>query len=108
MAKTPQAALALMDALVPAATAKAGREAADIQTLIDASTPDQSRALDWSYYAEQVRNAKYGLDEDQIKPYFELNNVLVNGVFYAASQLYASASRSARTFRFTSGRSVFQ
>ncbi len=43
---------------------------------------------DWNYYAEQVRKAKYDLDESQIKPYFELNNVLENGVFYAASQLY--------------------
>ena len=43
---------------------------------------------DWDFYAEQVRKAKYDLDESQIKPYFELNNVLQNGVFYAANQLY--------------------
>ena len=43
---------------------------------------------DWSYYADQVRKSKYDLDENQIKPYFELNNVLQNGVFYAAEQLY--------------------
>ena len=43
---------------------------------------------DWQLYAEQVRKAKYDLDEDQLKPYFELDNVLKNGVFYAANQLY--------------------
>ena len=43
---------------------------------------------DWEFYSEQVRKAKYDLDNDQVKPYFELNNVLQNGVFYAAHQLY--------------------
>ena len=43
---------------------------------------------DWNFYAEQVRKAKYDMDEAQIKPYFELNNVLENGMFYAATQLY--------------------
>ena len=43
---------------------------------------------DWDFYAEQVRKAKYDIDESQVKPYFELNNVLQNGVFYAANQLY--------------------
>jgi peptidyl-dipeptidase Dcp len=43
---------------------------------------------DWEFYSEQVRKAKYDLDESQIKPYLELNNVLQNGVFYAANQLY--------------------
>ena len=48
----------------------------------------QLQPWDWESYAEQVRKAKYDLDEEQIKPYFELNNVLQNGVFYAATQLY--------------------
>ena len=43
---------------------------------------------DWEFYAEQVRKAKYDFDQSQVKPYFELNNVLQNGVFYAANQLY--------------------
>ena len=43
---------------------------------------------DWAYYAEKVRQAKYDFDEAQLKPYFEMNNVLENGVFYAANQLY--------------------
>jgi peptidyl-dipeptidase Dcp len=89
MAKTPEAALKFMDALVPAATAKAEGEARDIQALIDSQHGGfQLEPWDWEFYSEQVRKAKYDLDESQVKPYFEINNVLENGVFYAANQLY--------------------
>ena len=89
MAKTPAAALKFMDELVPPSTAKAASEAADIQAVIDAQKGGfQVQPWDWDFYAEQVRKAKYDLNEDEVKPYFELNNVLVNGVFYAATQLY--------------------
>jgi peptidyl-dipeptidase Dcp len=89
MAKTPQAALQFMDALVPAATAKAASEANDIQNVIDSQKGGfQLQPWDWNFYAEQVRKARYDLDDAQVKPYFELNNVLENGVFYAANQLY--------------------
>ena len=89
MAKTPQAALQFMDAIVPAATGKAAREAKDIQAVIDAQKGGfQVEPWDWDFYAEQVRKARYDLNDDQVKPYFELNNVLQNGVFYAANQLY--------------------
>ena len=89
MAKTPEAAVKFMDALVPGATAKAVAEGKDIQALIDTQKGGfQLQPWDWDFYAQQVRKAKYDLDEDQIKPYFELNNVLENGVFYAANQLY--------------------
>jgi peptidyl-dipeptidase Dcp len=89
MAKTPQAALQFMDAIVPAATAQAGREAKDNQAVIDAQKGGfQLQPWDWNFYAEQVRKARYDLDDAQVKPYFELNNVLQNGVFYAANQLY--------------------
>ena len=89
MAKTPQAALEFMDALVPVATAKAAREATDIQAVIDAQKGGFAlQPWDWNFYAEQVRKAKYDLNDAEIKPYFELNNVLENGVFYAATQLY--------------------
>jgi peptidyl-dipeptidase Dcp len=89
MAKTPEAALKFMDALVPAATAKAEGEAKDIQTLIDSQQGGfQLEPWDWEFYSEQVRKARYDLDESQVKPYFEINNVLENGVFYAANQLY--------------------
>ena len=89
MAKTPQAALKFMDALVAASTAKAEGEGKDIQALIDQQNGGfKLEPWDWNLYAEQVRKAKYDLDESQIKPYFELNNVLHNGVFYAAEKLY--------------------
>jgi peptidyl-dipeptidase Dcp len=89
MAKTPEAAIAFVDALVPAATARAGREGQDIQALIDTQhNRFKLEPWDWEFYAEQVRRAKYDLDESQIKPYFELKNVLENGVFYAAHELY--------------------
>jgi peptidyl-dipeptidase Dcp len=89
MAKTPEAALQFMDAIVPAATAQAAREAKDNQAVIDAQKGGfQLQPWDWNFYAEQVRKARYDLDDAQVKPYFELNNVLQNGVFYAANQLY--------------------
>ena len=89
MARTPEAAVKFMDALVPAATARAGRERADIQAVIDQQQGGfKVTAADWEFYAEQVRKAKYDLDEAALRPYFEINNVLQNGVFYAANQLY--------------------
>ena len=89
MAKTPESAIKFMDALVPGATAKAAREAKDIQDLIDAQKGGFTlQPWDWNFYSEQVRKAKYDLNDADVKPYFELNNVLENGVFYAAHELY--------------------
>jgi len=89
MAKTPDAAIKFLDALVPAATAKAAGEAKEIQDLIDSQHGDfKLQPWDWEFYSEQVRKAKFDLDNEQVKQYFELNNVLENGVFYAAHQLY--------------------
>jgi peptidyl-dipeptidase Dcp len=89
MAKTPEAALKFMDALVGPATAKAKSEQKEIQSLIDKQKGGfQVQPWDWNFYAEQVRKAKYDLDDAQVKPYFELNRVLRDGVFYAANQLY--------------------
>ncbi len=89
MAKTPAAALKLLTDTVPAATAKARGELAEIQKVIDAQQGGfKATASDWDFYAEQVRKAQFDLDESQIKPYFEMDNVLKNGVFYAATQLY--------------------
>src|SRR6202012_596123 len=56
----------------------------------------QLQPYDWELYAEQVRKQKYDLDEDQVKPYFEINNVLENGVFYAATQLYGITFKERR------------
>jgi peptidyl-dipeptidase Dcp len=89
MAKTPEAAKRFLDALVPASTARATGEAKDIQALIDSQQGGfKVEPWDWEFYSEQVRKAKYDLDQSEIKPYFELNNVLENGVFYAAHELY--------------------
>jgi peptidyl-dipeptidase Dcp len=89
MAKTPEAVLKFMDALMPGATVKATIEGKDIQEVIDAQKGGFTlQPWDWDFYAEQVRKAKYDLDQAEVKPYFELNNVLENGVFYAANQLY--------------------
>ena len=89
MAKTPDAAVKFMDELVPGSTGKAVSEGKEIQSLIDAQKGGFTlQPWDWDFYAQQVRKAKYDLDEEQVKPYFELNRVLADGVFYAANQLY--------------------
>jgi len=89
MAKTPQAAIELMTDIVPAATGRAKREAAKMQAIVDEEGGGfELAAYDWEYYAEEVRKAEYDLDESQLKPYFELDHVLQDGVFYAANQLY--------------------
>lgn len=89
MAKTPEAVQAFLDQLVPAAVAKAKDEAAALQEIIDKENDTfRLTAYDWNYYSEKLRKAKYDLDESQIKPYFVLDSVLINGVFYAATELY--------------------
>jgi peptidyl-dipeptidase Dcp len=89
MAKTPDQVQRFLDNLVPAATDKARAEAADIQKLIDQQKGGfQLQPWDWNFYANQVRKAQFNLDSDEVKPYFELNRVLADGVFFAANQLY--------------------
>lgn len=89
MAQTPAPAMELLAKIAAPAVAKAKVEAKEIQDLIDAQNGGfKLEAWDWNFYAEQVRKAKYDLDESQIKPYFELTSVLENGVFYAAKQMY--------------------
>lgn len=94
MAKSPEAVEAFLVKLAPPAVANACREAADIQALIGSQNGGfEVQPWDWDFYAEQVRKAKYDLDEAALKPYFELNRVLVDGVFYAAGQLYGLTFR---------------
>jgi peptidyl-dipeptidase Dcp len=89
MAKTPEAVQDFLKKLIPAATAKARKEASVLQAVIDKEKGGfQLQPWDWDYYAEKVRKERYDLDESQVKPYFEVFNVLENGVFYAANQLY--------------------
>lgn len=89
MAKTPDNAIRLLTEIGTAAAAKARDEAAMMQALAhrdDASV--ELQPWDWAFYAEKVRKAEYDLDESEIKPYFELDRVLKDGVFFAANQLF--------------------
>jgi peptidyl-dipeptidase Dcp len=94
MAKTPSAVMNFLDALVPPAKARAAAEAADRQAMIDKDQKALGKPSfklepwDWEYYGQQVQKAKYDLDQSEVRPYFEMKDVLVNGVFYAAHQLY--------------------
>ena len=88
-AKTTKAVNDMMAGLAPAAVANARKEAADMQKVIDAENGGfQLAAWDWAYYAEKVRAQRYAFDESQLKPYFEMKNVLENGVFHAATGVY--------------------
>ena len=89
MALTPQAVEKFLGQLVPATTKKIADEARQVQAAIDQDGAHfDLKPWDWERYAEQVRKAKYAIDDAQLKPYFEINNVLQNGVFYAANKLY--------------------
>ena len=89
MAKSPATINKFFEGLIAAATAKAQVESDEIQKMIKSKGRDFTlEPWDWNYYAEMVRKEKYDLDENQIKPYFEMYNVLENGVFYAANKLY--------------------
>ncbi|MEG3124514.1 M3 family metallopeptidase [Sphingomonas sp. GB1N7] len=89
MAKTPTAALGFLKQFGPALAAKQRAEAAELQAQIKATGGNfDLKPWDWNFYSEQVRKAKYALDGDALKPYFEINKVLTDGVFYAANQLY--------------------
>jgi peptidyl-dipeptidase Dcp len=88
-AKTPEAVNKLLGELAKPAVNNAKKEAAEIQKLIDAEKGGfQVASYDWAYYTDKVRAAKYAFDENALRPYFELNNVVLNGVFYAANKEY--------------------
>ncbi|MFT3869521.1 MAG: M3 family metallopeptidase [Nibricoccus sp.] len=79
----------LLQKLAPAAVANARREAADLQRLLEKDIPGAKlEPWDWAFYTEKVRAEKFAFDESQLRPYFELNHVLQDGVFYAATRLY--------------------
>jgi peptidyl-dipeptidase Dcp len=93
-AGNPAAVREMISQVAPAALVRARAEAAEIQKLIDeqavaAGTPSfPLRPWDWSFYSQQVRKARYEFDQARVAPYFELDRVLQEGVFYAAHQLY--------------------
>lgn len=75
--------------LAPPAVANAKREANDLQKMIEDEGSDFAlEAWDWPYYTEKLRTARYQFDESQLQPYFEIDNVLQRGVFFAAEKLY--------------------
>jgi peptidyl-dipeptidase Dcp len=79
----------LLSDLAPAAVGNAKREAAEQQKIVDQEKGGfQIGAADWDFYSEKVRKAKYDFDESQLRPYYELNHVLLDGVFYAANKEY--------------------
>jgi peptidyl-dipeptidase Dcp len=97
MAKTPEAVRSFVAQLVPATAAKAADEAQQIQAMIDKQGSHfDLKPWDWERYSDLVRKAKYDLDEDELKPYFELNKVLQDGVFFAANQLYGITFKERR------------
>jgi peptidyl-dipeptidase Dcp len=93
-AGTPAAVDKMLTQIAPAALARAKADAVELQKLIDAEAaakhekPFTLQPWDWPYYAEQLRKARYDFDQAQVAPYFELNRVLQDGVFYAAHELY--------------------
>ena len=93
-AGSPAAVNRILDQLAPVALAKARDEAASIQAQIRAdakaanSAPFELAPWDWAFYAQEVRKARFSFDDAQVKPYFEMNRVLQDGVFFAAHELY--------------------
>jgi peptidyl-dipeptidase Dcp len=84
----------LLSDLAPAAVANAKREGAEMQAIIDQEKGGfQLAACDWDFYSEKVRKMRYAFDESQLKPYFELNHVITDGVFFAAGKLYGLTFR---------------
>jgi peptidyl-dipeptidase Dcp len=89
MARNPATAMGFMQRMVPALAAQQRKEAGELNALIKRSGGKFSvQPWDWDFYAERLRKEKYAFDEAQVKPYFEITNVLENGVFFAANQLY--------------------
>ncbi len=79
----------LLADLAPPAVANAKREAADMQKIVDEEKGGfQIASWDWAFYSEKVRKARYAFDESQLRPYYELNHVILDGVFFAAGKLY--------------------
>jgi peptidyl-dipeptidase Dcp len=94
MARTPARVMDLLRNLLPAVAAKVQDEADRLQTLVDRSANRFAlQAHDWKYCAERVRRSDYAVDESKVRPYFELDRVLQEGVFRAATNLYGVTFR---------------
>lgn len=94
MAKNPAAARKMLTDLVPGVLERVKQEAKDLEAMIKQSGENHELApWDWEYYAEKVRKAKFQVDEAAVKPYFELDSVLKNGVFFTMNKLYGISFR---------------
>ena len=88
-AKKPELAHAMLKQIAPAAMSNAKAEAAELQSLLERDVPGaQLSSWDWAFYTEILRKEKYSLDTSAMKPYFELERVLFDGVFFAATKLF--------------------
>jgi peptidyl-dipeptidase Dcp len=88
-AKNPANAHRMLRQIAPAAIRNAKAEAADLQRMLEQDIPGATlESWDWGYYTEKVRKDKYDLDVSLMKPYFELEKVLFDGVFFAATKLF--------------------
>lgn len=88
-AQTPEAVLNMLTGLIPSVIRNTEREAEKIISVMrEDGVEDDLQPWDWEYYAEKVRKAEFDLDEAEVRPYFELNRVLKDGVFYAMNRLY--------------------
>ena len=89
MASTPDKVFDMFNNLIPGSLEKAASEIKEIQVEIEKNSGDfKLTPYDWNFYAEKVRKSKYSLDEEEVKQYFEITNVLEKGVFFAATKLY--------------------
>ncbi len=94
MAKTPQAARKMLTDLLPAVLNRVNQEAHDLDAMIKESGASHKLApWDWEFYAGKVRKARFEVDEAAVRPYFELNTVLKNGVFFTMNKLYGISFR---------------
>jgi peptidyl-dipeptidase Dcp len=101
MAKTPERAMQLLEAVWTPAVARVREEVADMQQIADAEGATFRIApWDYRYYAEKVRKAKYDLDENQVKPYLQLEQ-LREGMFWAVEELFGWKLQPAPTCRST-------
>lgn len=88
-AENPQYVLDMLTGLIPSVISNTEREAEMIrQKMLEDGIEDEIKPWDWEYYAERVREAEYDLDDDEVRPYFELNRVLHDGLFYTMKRFY--------------------
>jgi peptidyl-dipeptidase Dcp len=89
MARTPEAARKMLTDLVPGVVARVNQEADDLRAIMKKLGATHELApWDWEYFTEKVRKDRFDVDEAQVKPYFEMNNVLEKGVFFTMKKLF--------------------